>query len=106
MVDVAFRAVDGGSRCRMRCATGAGRDPGHWWPAPATVMSSTARPSGHVATDVVTGPDLVSVGAEQEFVRRQVSISDGTEGPSILMGRRPLPLLLRRPGPPAYGMVG
>jgi hypothetical protein len=30
-----------------------GLPPGHWWPAPAIVMSSTARPSAQVAIEVV-----------------------------------------------------
>jgi hypothetical protein len=54
MTCVAFRAVDGGSVCRSRWASGLGVAPGHWCLAPAIVISSTARPPGQAADDVVT----------------------------------------------------
>jgi hypothetical protein len=38
MVSVALSAVDGGGRLPIRCATDLGNAPGHWWPAPATVI--------------------------------------------------------------------
>src|SRR5438132_3812256 len=60
MVLVASRAVDGGSRPSARWITGRLTAPGHWWPAPAMVTSSTALPCGQSASDVVTGPATVT----------------------------------------------
>ena len=65
MTWVAFSALDGGSVCRRICASRSGAAPGHWCPAPAMVMSSTVRPSGHLAVEVVTVPAVEIAGAAQ-----------------------------------------
>jgi len=69
MTRVAFRAVDGGSVCRSRWASRSGAAPGHWWPAPAMVISSTVRPAGQSAVEVVTTPAVVMTGAAQWSMR-------------------------------------
>jgi len=65
IADGAFRAVDGGSVPRIRWIRGLGADPGHWWPAPAMVISSTVRPAGQEAVEVVTVPAVVATGTAQ-----------------------------------------
>jgi hypothetical protein len=65
MTWVASSAVDGGSVPKIRCASGFDVAPGHWWPTPAMVMSSTARPEGQLATEVVTVPAVVIAGDAQ-----------------------------------------
>ena len=62
---VTSRAVDGGSVCSSRCASQFGAAPGHWWPTPGIVMSSTARPAGQLAMDVLTVPAVVMAGPAQ-----------------------------------------
>ncbi len=45
------------------------------------VISSTARPSGPGAIDVVTGARVVTAGGAQPSVARQVALTVGTAGP-------------------------
>src|SRR6185503_14619199 len=69
-VAVASNADDGGSSPRARSATVRGGAPGHWCPAPAIVISSTARPSGQPATEVVTGSSTRLTAGAQPSARR------------------------------------
>src|SRR6266540_3156979 len=86
MVSVASSAVDGRSSCSARAIAGFGPGwPGHWCPAPAMVINSTLRPSGQFATDVVTGPALLTEG------RAQRSILTGPAAPAPPLSRLPMP---------------
>src|SRR5690349_21229973 len=69
------------------------------------LISSTVRPSGQAAIDLVTGPSTVSAGAAQEAAERHAAIMSGTAGPSMRIGTRPAPPLSRSPGPPAHGTL-
>jgi hypothetical protein len=60
------------------------------------VTSSTARPCGHAATEVVTVPATVTDGCPQWSVARQVATRSGTGGPSMCAVPSPVP--------PWYGM--
>src|SRR5689334_2866092 len=91
MTCVAFRAVEGGSVPRIRWIRGLGADPGHWWPAPAMVISSTARPAGQEAVEVVTVPAVIATGTAQWSMARQRALRDGTEGPSMCATPWPSP---------------
>jgi hypothetical protein len=53
------------------------------------VISSTARPAGQVAADVVITPAVLMTGAAQWSMRRQEALTAGMAGPS--MWATPLP---------------
>src|SRR5947207_13021773 len=78
IVSVAFTAVAGGSVPAIFCIAGCGEAPGHWCPAPSTVISSTVRLSGQSATDVVTGPAVVTVGVAHLSTLRHMARTSGT----------------------------
>src|SRR5689334_21954675 len=97
MVSVASSAVDGAGRPATLSTSGLGSPPGHWWPAPATEINSTVRPSGQPAVCVVTLPAVLEFGGPHESMERQVALSDSAEGPST----RGFPLAANAlPGPP------
>src|ERR1019366_4939613 len=85
--------VDGGSVCRSFWASTLGVAPGHWWPAPAMVTSSTVRPSGQLAAEVVTTPAVLITGAAQWPVPRQEALRAGMAGPSMCARPSPRPPL-------------
>jgi hypothetical protein len=59
--------------------------PGHWWPAPVTLMSSTVRPAGQLAAEVVATPAVLVTGAAQWSMPRQVALSARMAGEACEM---------------------
>ena len=85
MTWVALRAVEGGSRYRIGWASGLGVAPGHWWPAPAIVSSSTVWPAGQTAAETVTAPVILITGAAQVGA---TLADDSRQGTQIPFARR------------------
>ena len=61
------------------------------------MISSTVRPDGQAAIDVVTWPAVVIAGGAQCSIWRQVALSAGMPGPSKIGARAERPL---------YGIMG
>src|SRR5262245_27095771 len=97
MVAVASSAVDAASAPRIRCSLDGCGPPGHWWPAPAMVTSSMARPSGQAAVTVLTGPAVVTEGGSHRSTPCQAATTSTTAGALIFA--------TPSPWPPLYGML-
>src|ERR1700742_1826662 len=97
MVSVALSAVDGAGMLPIRCASGLGSPPGHWWPAPVTEINSTVRPSAHPAVWVVTLPAGVGLGCPQPSTPPHLALAPPPEG---LSTRAVPPAENALPGPP------